>query len=115
MWCYRRVLRIFWKERKTNDEVLQAAGVTARLLDQQIKRKLRYAGHVIRGSSGHLLQLGSKGRIEGRRGRGRPKRSWTNDNKQWTHCCTYGEIKRKAERREEWRVMVVNLRSEEST
>ncbi|GFR65586.1 hypothetical protein ElyMa_003662800 [Elysia marginata] len=28
MWWYRRLLRISWKERKTNEEVLQAADVT---------------------------------------------------------------------------------------
>ena len=75
MWCYRRILRISWREHKTNKEVLQTADVTERLLDQLIKRKMRYAGHVIRGSSGHLLQLALEGRIDARRGRGRPKRS----------------------------------------
>ncbi|GFS15267.1 endonuclease-reverse transcriptase [Elysia marginata] len=114
MWCYRRVLRISWKEYKTNEEVLQAADVTERLLDQLIKRKLRYAGHVIRGSSGHLLQLALKSRIEGRRGIGRPERSWSDDTKQWTHYRTYGEIKQKAESRQKWRVMVVDLWTEES-
>ncbi|GFS20744.1 endonuclease-reverse transcriptase [Elysia marginata] len=42
MWWYKRVLRISWEELKTNEEVLQAADVTGRLLvlDQLIKRKL---------------------------------------------------------------------------
>ncbi|GFR87694.1 eukaryotic translation initiation factor 3 subunit F [Elysia marginata] len=104
MWCYRRVLRISWTEHKTNEEVLQAADVTERLLDQLIKRKLRHAGHVMRrsGRLGHLLQLV----LEGKSVRGRPKRSWTDDIKGWTHYTTYGEIKRKAERRKEWRAKV---------
>ncbi|GFR66286.1 endonuclease-reverse transcriptase [Elysia marginata] len=80
-----------------------------------MKRKLRYVGHVIRVSSEHLLQLALEGRIEVRRGRGRPKRSWTDDIKQWTHYRTNGEIKRKAESKEEWRVMVANFRTEEGT
>ncbi|GFR57630.1 endonuclease-reverse transcriptase [Elysia marginata] len=109
IWCYRRLLRISWKEHKTQEEVLQAADVTERLLDQLIKRKLHYAGQVILESSGHLLQLALEGRMEGRTGRGRPKKSWTDDIKQWTHRRTYGEIKRKAESREEWRVMIANL------
>ncbi|GFS05426.1 UDP-glucuronosyltransferase 2A1-like [Elysia marginata] len=96
MECYRRVLRISWKEHKTNKEVLQAAIVTERLLDQLIKRKLRYAGHVIRWSSGHHWQQALEDRIESRRGRARPKRSWTDDIKQWPHCRPYGYIKRKA-------------------
>ncbi|GFR91289.1 retrovirus-related Pol polyprotein LINE-1 [Elysia marginata] len=81
MCCCRRVLRISWKKQKTNKQVPQAADVTERLLDQIIKRKLCYAGHVIRGSSGHLLQLALEARTEGRRGRGRPKRSWSDDIK----------------------------------
>ncbi|GFS18250.1 endonuclease-reverse transcriptase [Elysia marginata] len=91
--CGATVLRTSWKEHKTNEEVLglQAAdvtGLTGRLLDQLMKRKLRHAGQVIRGSSGHLLQLALEGRIEGRRGRGRLKRSWTDELKQWIHYCT---------------------------
>ncbi|GFR87721.1 UDP-glucuronosyltransferase 2A1-like [Elysia marginata] len=46
------------------------------------KRKFRYAGHVIRGSSGHLLRLALEDRIEGRRGRGRHLKNWTDDTKQ---------------------------------
>ncbi|GFS18227.1 endonuclease-reverse transcriptase [Elysia marginata] len=115
MWCYRKALRTCWEEHKINEGVLQAAHVTERLLDQLIKRKLHYAGQVIRGSSGHLLHLALEGRIKGRRGRGRPKRSWTDDIKQWTHYRTYGEIKWKADSREELGVMVVNLRTEEGT
>ncbi|GFS18442.1 RNA-directed DNA polymerase from mobile element jockey [Elysia marginata] len=88
MWCFKRVFRISRKEHKTNEEVLKAADVTERLLDQLIKRKLRYAGNVIRGSLGHLLHLALEGRIEGQRGRERPKRSWTDDIKQWTHYRT---------------------------
>ncbi|GFS03069.1 RNA-directed DNA polymerase from mobile element jockey [Elysia marginata] len=117
MWCYRRVLRISLEEHKTNEKVLQAADVTEILLDQLLKRKLRHADHVIRGVSEHLLQLALEGRIESRRGRGCPKRSWTDDIKQWTHNRTFiiEKFKRKAESREEWRVIVVNLGTEEST
>ncbi|GFS21413.1 Gypsy retrotransposon integrase-like protein 1 [Elysia marginata] len=105
------VLRISWKEHKINKEV-QAADVKERLIDQLIKRKLRYVGHVIRESSRHLLQLALECRIKGRRGRERPERRCTDDIKQWTHYRSYGEIKRKAESSEEWRVMVANLRTE---
>ncbi|GFR94040.1 UDP-glucuronosyltransferase 2A1-like [Elysia marginata] len=87
MWCYSTVLRKSWKEHKTNEEVLTlpAANVTERLLEQLIEKKLRCAGHVIRGCSGHLLQLALVCRIEVRRGRERPNRIWTDDIQQWTH------------------------------
>ncbi|GFR60798.1 endonuclease-reverse transcriptase [Elysia marginata] len=63
MWCNGRVLRISWKEHMVNEEVLQAADVTGRQLDQLINRKLHYAGHVIIGSSGHLLQLALESKL----------------------------------------------------
>ena len=40
------------------------------------KRKLRYAGHILRKSGGGLLQLVLGGKVEGRKGRGRPRRKW---------------------------------------
>ncbi|GFR82044.1 hypothetical protein ElyMa_002355900 [Elysia marginata] len=43
------------------------ADVGERLLQQLMKRKLRYAGHIMRGSSGPLLQLSLEGKIEGKR------------------------------------------------
>ena len=100
---------------KTNKDVLLMADVKGRLLEQLIKRKMRYAGHIIRGSSGHLLPLSLEGRVEGRRGRGRPKRNRMDDVKEWTDCRTYGDIKRKAEKKSEWRTMVANLRIEDGT
>ena len=37
------------------------------------KRKLRYAGHILRGSGGGLLQLVLEGKVEGIKGRCRPR------------------------------------------
>ena len=73
------------------------------------KRKLEYAGHVLRGSSGesHLYLL--EGKISGKRVRGRPRRTWMNDIIDWTGIDTYGEIKRVAEDRNRWNTIVVNL------
>lgn len=84
-------------------------------LQQLMKRKLSYAGHIMRGSSGPLLQLSLEGKIEGKRGRGRPKRTWMDDVKEWSSSKSYGDAKRKAENREEWRDMVANLRTEVGT
>ncbi|GFR60235.1 endonuclease-reverse transcriptase [Elysia marginata] len=81
MWCYRRLLKDPWTEKKTNKEVIQMADVGERLLQQLIKRKLRYAGHIMRGSSGPLLQLSLDGKIEGNRGQGRSRRNWVEEKK----------------------------------
>ena len=72
MWCYRRMLKISWKDKVSNREVLNR--VQKRLQDM-MKRKLRYAGHVLRGSSGlshlHILE----GRINGKNKVGALKRT----------------------------------------
>ncbi|GFS13960.1 endonuclease-reverse transcriptase [Elysia marginata] len=82
MWCHRRLLKVPWTEKKTNKEIIQMADVGEILLEQLMKRKLRYAGHIMRGSSGPLLQLSQKGKIDGKRGQGRPRRNWMDDVKE---------------------------------
>ncbi|GFS24163.1 eukaryotic translation initiation factor 3 subunit F [Elysia marginata] len=115
MRCYRRLLKIPWTEKKTNKEIIQMADVGERLLRQVMKRKLRYPRHMMRGSSGPLIQLSLEGKIEGKRGQGRPRRNWMDDVKERSGSTSYGDTKRKAQNIEEWRDMVANLRTEDST
>src|SRR6188508_2447654 len=109
MWCYRRLLKISWRDKITNEEVLRRVHVKLHFVRDMRKRKLEYAGHVLRGSSGesHLYLL--EGKIGGKRARGRPRRAWMNDIIDWTDIDTYGEIKRVAEDRKRWKTIVVNL------
>ncbi|GFS10801.1 eukaryotic translation initiation factor 3 subunit F [Elysia marginata] len=62
-------------------------------------------------SSGPLLQLSLEGKIEEKRGQGRPRRKWMDDVKEWSGLTSSGDTKRKAENREEWRDMFANLRN----
>lgn len=109
MWCYRRMLKISWKDRITNVEVLQRMHTSLHFMSNMKKRKLEYAGHVMRGSSGetHLYIL--EGKMYGKKPRGRPRRIWMDDITEWTGLKTYGEAKRIAEDRKRWKSMVVNL------
>ena len=65
MWLYRRMLRISWKEHKTNGEVLHKMK-TKRYY--QKKKKCQYFGHIIRRNGVQRLLM--EGRINGRGGRG---------------------------------------------
>ncbi|GFS22748.1 eukaryotic translation initiation factor 3 subunit F [Elysia marginata] len=88
------------------------ADVGERLLQQLMKRKLGYAGHIMRGSSGPLLQLSLEGKIEGKREQGRPRRNWMDDVKEWSGSISCGDTKwkpRTEENRGEWSDMVANL------
>ncbi|GFR92932.1 UDP-glucuronosyltransferase 2A1-like [Elysia marginata] len=70
------------------------ADVGERLLQQLMKQKLRYAGHIMRGSSGPLLKLSLEGTIERKRGQGRPRRNWMEHVKEWSGSTSYGDTKR---------------------
>ena len=68
------------------------------------KQKMAFAGHVMRGSSGEdALQI-LEGKLEASTAKGRPRRMWMDDIKQWTQLNTYGDIKRLAQDRFQWRV-----------
>ena len=52
MWCYRRILKVRYTDRVTNVEVLNRIQTELKFLRRMKKRKMEYAGHVLRGSSG---------------------------------------------------------------
>lgn len=121
MWCYRRMLRISWKDKVTNVEVLRRVNTCLHFMMDMKKRKMKYAGHVLRGSSGmsHLQIM--EGRIEGKNKRGAPRRKWIKDVYEWVDWKeeninrgkegTYGMVKRVAEQKDRWRLITVNLRN----
>jgi hypothetical protein len=69
-WCCRRLLKISWKDKIWKEEVLDRIQTRMHFKKDMKKRKLEYAGHVLRGSSGktHLLLL--EGKVCGRKSRG---------------------------------------------
>jgi len=99
-WCYRRLLKInIWSDKVSNKEVIQ------RMKDTELRvlKKLAFAGHVLRGSSGSdALQI-LEGKLENKSAQGRPRRMWLDDIKTWTNLDSYEVIKRTAEDRNLWR------------
>ena len=71
MWFYRRMLRISWRDRVTNREVLERVGQQRSLLGELRRRQMSFLGHVIRGEK--LEHLCLTGMMEGRRARGRQR------------------------------------------
>jgi len=51
-WCYRRILKISWRDKVKNEEILKRLQKRLHFVEDMMKRKMRYAGHVLRGSSG---------------------------------------------------------------
>ena len=107
MRCYRRLLNISYKDHVTNEEVRNriqnAIGVHDDLLTMVKKRKLRWYGHISRfyGMAKTILQ----GTVKGARRRGRQKKRWEDNIKEWTGI-GFGDSLRAAEDREGWKGIV---------
>jgi len=63
--------RISWKEPRTNEEVLKRVEEKRSLMDIIRTRQKNWIGHILRGNS--LQRELMEGRMEGNRGRGRPR------------------------------------------
>ena len=82
MWCLRQMSNIKWKDRVTNEKVLEKLQTSRQLLKNIQKRKLRYFGHIKR--KNNLLTTSMEGKVQGRRPRGRHRNNWIGDVKEWT-------------------------------
>jgi len=107
MKCYRRILKISYLDYVSNAKVrtrIQGAiGPYEDLLTTVKKRKLKWYGHVSRsnGLSKTILQ----GTVRGKRKRGRQKKRWEDNIKEWTGM-DFAKSQRAVENRAEWRTIV---------
>ena len=72
LWCWRRLLRVPWTERRSNQPILKEISSGCSLEGMMLKLKLQYFGHLMRKADSleKTLMLGG---IEGRRRRGRQR------------------------------------------
>ena len=75
LWCWRRLLRVPWTARRSNQSILKEISLGCSLEGVMLKLKLQYSGHLMRrvDSLEKTLMLGG---IEGRRRRGRHWMRW---------------------------------------
>ena len=75
LWCWRRLLRVPWTARRSNQSILKDISPEYPLEGLMLKLKLQYFGHLIQrfDSLNKTLMLG---KIEGRRRRGRQRMRW---------------------------------------
>ena len=101
------LLNISYKDHVTNEEVrrkIQAAiGEYDELLTLVKKRKLRWFGHVLRSSG--LAKTMLQGTVKGKRKRGRQKKRWEDNIKEWTGM-DFASSTRAAENRSGWKGIV---------
>jgi len=75
LWCWRRLLRVLWNARRSNQSILKEVSPGCSLEGMMLKLKLQYFGHLMRrdDSLEKILMLGG---IRGRRKRGRQRMRW---------------------------------------
>ena len=77
LWCWKRLLRVSWTTRRSNQSILKAISPRCSLEGLMLKLKLQYFGHLMRRADSleKTLMLGG---IEGRRRRGQQRMRWLN-------------------------------------
>ena len=76
------MLRISWKEHKPNEEVLNMMKTSLKLMKIIKKRKCEYFGNFIRRPNS-IQRMLLEARIDGKRGRKRPRTMWMDNIKDW--------------------------------
>ena len=109
MWIYRRILKVPWTARVTNEEILRGIGTERQLLYTIKLRKTAYLGHVVRNERYQFLQTLIEGKIEGSRGVGRRRMSWLRNVRQWTGLRNIGDLIHTARDREKWSNVIANI------
>ena len=74
LWCWRRLLRVPWTARRSNQSTLKEISPEYSLEGLMLKLKLQYLGHLMRRTDS-LEKTLMLGKIEGRR-RGRQRMRW---------------------------------------
>ena len=75
LWCWRRLLRVLWTARRSNQSILKEINPGCSLEEMMLKLKLQYFGHFMQRADSleKTLMLGG---IGGRRRRGRLRMRW---------------------------------------
>ena len=87
LWCWRRLLRVPWTARRSNQSILKEISPGISLEGLILKLKLQYFGHLMRrvDSLEKTLMLGG---IGGRMNRGRQRMRWLDGITDWIDMCS---------------------------
>ena len=76
MSCLRRIAGVSRRDRIRNEDIKRNLSIRRDIIEKVEIRRLRYFGHVSRMEQIRLPYIAMHGRVNGMRGRGRPKKRW---------------------------------------
>ena len=101
MWFLRRMLRIQWVEKVSNENVLEKGRTKRELLNNTMGRQLRFIGYVLR--EGGIEKRVVEGELTEKKARGRQRQKMFDNMKTRLEIKTVKDLVQVAKDRERWR------------